>query len=171
MNRSDFVHLHLHTEYSLLDGACRIDRLFEYIKSLGQTAVAITDSGCMYGTVEFYQKAVENGIKPITGCEAYVACRKRSDHDFRQDSVSYHITLLCKNKTGYKNLIKMISLANTEGFYIKPRIDLELLEKYHDGLICLSGCISGEVCQKLLNNDYSGAKLTAEKYRNIFGED
>ncbi len=171
MNRSDFVHLHLHTEYSLLDGACRIDRLFEYIKSLGQTAVAITDSGCMYGAVEFYQKAVENGIKPITGCEAYVACRKRSDHDFRQDSVSYHITLLCKNKTGYKNLIKMISLANTEGFYIKPRIDLELLEKYHDGLICLSGCISGEVCQKLLNNDYSGAKLTAEKYRNIFGED
>lgn len=171
MNQSDFVHLHLHTEYSILKGVCRIDKLFGRIKELGQTAAAITDSGCMYGAVDFYNAAKKNGIKPIIGCEAYVACRKRSDHDFKQDSVSYHITLLCKDKTGYKNLIKMISLANTEGFYIKPRIDMELLEKYHEGLICLSGCMSGEVCQKLLNNDYYGAKFTAEKYRDIFGDD
>ncbi len=171
MNRSDFVHLHLHTEYSLLDGVCRTDRLFEHIKNLGQTAVAVTDSGCMYGAVEFYKKAKENGIKAIIGCEAYVACRNRTDHDFKKDSVSYHITLICKNQTGYKNLIKMVSLANTEGFYIRPRIDIELLEKYHEGLICLSGCMSGEICRKLLDGDYSEAKLTAEKYRNIFGED
>lgn len=171
MNRSDFVHLHLHTEYSLLDGACRTDKLFEYIKNLGQTAVAITDSGCMYGAIEFYRKAKENGIKSIIGCEAYVARRTRFDNDFRQDSSSYHITLLCKNKTGYQNLIKMISLANTEGFYIRPRIDMELLEKHHEGLICLSGCLSGEISQKLLNGDYHGAKLTAEKYHSIFGED
>lgn len=171
MNRSDFVHLHLHTEYSLLDGVCRIDRLFEHIKKTGQTAAAITDHGCMYGAVEFYRKAKEYGIKPIIGCEAYVAVRRRTDCDFRYDSHQYHITLLCKNQTGYKNLIKMISLANTEGFYIRPRIDTELLEKYHDGLICLSGCTCGEIAQKLLNNDYSGAKLTAEKYHDIFGED
>jgi len=171
MNRSNFVHLHLHTEYSLLDGACRTDRLFEHIKNLGQTSAAITDHGVMYGAVEFYKKAREYGIKPIIGCEAYVARRSRRDCDFRYDSLSYHIILLCKNRTGYKNLVKMISLANTEGFYIRPRIDIELLEKYQEGLICLSGCTYGEIAQKLLNNDYAGAKSTAEKYRDIFGED
>lgn len=171
MNRSDFVHLHIHTEYSLLDSACRIDRLFEHIKNLGQTAAAITDHGNMYGAVEFYKKAKENGIKPVIGCEAYVAVRGRNYKEPLKDSVPFHIILLCKNDIGYKNLIKLVSLSGMEGFYIKPRIDMELIEKYHEGLICLSGCISGEVSQKLLNNNYEGAKAAAEKYHKIFGED
>lgn len=171
MNQSDFVHLHLHTEYSILKGVCRIDKLFERIKELGQTAAAITDSGCMYGAVEFYNAAKKNGIKPIIGCEAYVARRGRFDKDFKIDSKPYHIILLCKDKTGYSNLIKMISLANTEGFYIKPRIDMELLEKYHEGLICLSGGTAGELAENLLDNNYEAAKRTAEKYRSIFGGD
>jgi len=171
VKKNDFVHLHLHTQYSMLDGVCRTESLFDRIRELGQTAVAITDHGCMYGAVNFYKKAREYGIKPVIGCEAYIAERRRSDMDFRKDSSPYHIILLCRNQTGYRNLIKMISLANTEGFYIRPRIDMELLEKYHEGIICLSGCLSGEVAVKLLAGDYSGAKKTAEKYKSIFGED
>ena len=168
--KRQFTHLHLHTEYSLLDGACRIDRLFDRIKELGQTAVAITDHGVMYGCVQFYDAAVAAGIKPIIGCEVYVATRTRFDKVNRIDGNS-HLILLCKNATGYKNLIKMVSAAFTEGFYSKPRIDKELLEKYHEGLICLSACLAGEVPRALLAGDYDRAKQIALYYKNLFGEE
>ena len=164
-----FTHLHLHTEYSLLDGACRIDRLFDYIKQLGQTAVAITDHGVMYGCVAFYDAAKAAGIKPIIGCEVYVATRTRFDKVNRIDGNS-HLILLCKNETGYKNLIKMVSAGFTEGFYSKPRIDKELLAQHHEGLICLSACLAGEIPRAILAGDYDRAKQTALWYRDLFGE-
>lgn len=164
-----FTHLHLHTEYSLLDGACRIDRLMERIQELGQTAVAITDHGVMYGCVDFYKAAKKAGIKPIIGCEVYVASRTRFDKVNRIDG-SYHLVLLCKNETGYKNLIKMVSAGFIEGFYNKPRIDHALLEKYHEGLVCLSACLAGEVPQALLAGDYERAKNLALYYENLFGK-
>ncbi len=170
IKNSDFVHLHLHTEYSLLDGACRIDKLMTKIKQLGQTAVAITDHGVMYGCLDFYKAAKKNGIKPIIGCEVYVARRRRTDKVHRLDSSSYHLVLLCKNETGYKNLIKMISIANEDGFYVKPRVDRELLERYHEGLIALSACLAGEVPQALLSGDYEQAVETALYYKNLFGD-
>ena len=129
----NFTHLHLHTEYSLLDGACRIEGLMQRVKALGQTAVAITDHGVMYGCVDFYKAAKKAGVKPIIGCEVYVATRTRFDKVNRIDG-SNHLVLLCKNETGYKNLIKMVSVGFTEGFYNKPRVDHELLEEYHEGL-------------------------------------
>lgn len=171
MDNSDFVHLHLHTEYSLLDGACRIDRLMKKIVALGQTAVAITDHGTMYGAVDFYKQAKENGIKPIIGCEVYVAPRTRFDKVHRIDTTPYHLVLLCKNVTGYKNLIKMVSLSNIDGFYNRPRVDRELLERYSDGLVALTACISGEIPTKLLNNDYEAALEAAEFYKGVFGRD
>ena len=136
-NTRPFVHLHIHTEYSLLDGACRIDQLMDRVKECGQTAIACTDHGVMYGCVQFYKAAKKAGIKPIIGCEVYVATRTRFDKVNKIDG-NNHLILLCKNETGYKNLIKMVSAAFVEGFYSKPRIDKELLEKYHEGLICLS---------------------------------
>ena len=166
--KREFVHLHLHTEYSLLDGACRIDSLFDHLKELGQTAVAITDHGVMYGCVDFYKAAKKAGIKPIIGCEVYVATRTRFDKVNRMDGY-HHLILLCKNETGYKNLIKMVSKGFTEGFYNKPRVDKELLEQYHEGLICLSACLAGEIPQALLAGDYERAKETALWYRNLFG--
>lgn len=169
IKQNDFVHLHLHTEYSLLDGACRIDKLMARIKENGQTAVAITDHGVMYGCVDFYKEAKKQGIKPIIGCEMYVAARSRFDKVHKLDSSSYHLVLLCKNETGYQNLIKLVSLANTEGFYNKPRVDHELLEQYHDGLICLSACLAGEIPQALLSGDYDKALETARYYKNLFG--
>ncbi len=171
IKQSDFVHLHLHTEYSLLDGACRINRLMEKIRQNGQTAVAITDHGVMYGCVEFFKAAKKAGIKPIIGCECYVAARTRLDKVHRLDGSSYHLVLLCKDETGYKNLIKMVSLSNTEGFYGKPRIDHALLEKYHKGLVCLSACLAGEIPQALLGEDYGKALETARWYQSLFGED
>ena len=170
INKDDFVHLHLHTEFSLLDGACRIDRLMQKIKDNGQTAVAITDHGVMYGCVDFYKEAKNHGIKPIIGSEVYVAPRSRRDMVYRIDSTPYHLVLLCKNETGYKNLIKMISIANREGFYNKPRVDRELLEKYHEGLICLSACLAGEIPQALLNGEFGRAEEVARYYRDLFGE-
>ena len=164
-----FTHLHLHTEYSLLDGACRIDRLFDYIKQLGQTAVAITDHGVMYGCVAFYDAAKAAGIKPIIGCEVYVATRTRFDKVNRIDG-NNHLILLCKNETGYKNLIKMVSAGFLEGFYSKPRIDHDLLERYHEGLICLSACLAGEVPQAILAGDYERAKQIALYYNDLFGQ-
>ena len=143
MSDKQFTHLHVHTEYSLLDGACRIDRLFDRVKELGQTAIAITDHGAMYGCVDFYKAAKKAGIKPIIGCEVYVANRTRFDKVSRVDG-SHHLVLLCKNAQGYKNLIKMVSAGFIEGFYSKPRIDRELLEQYHEGLVCLSACLAGE---------------------------
>lgn len=166
-----FVHLHLHSEYSLLDGACRIKQLVGYAKELEQTAVAVTDHGCMYSAVEFYNEAVAQGIKPIIGCEVYVAPRTRFDKIHGQDNKPYHLVLLCKNNTGYQNLIKLVSYGYTEGFYNKPRVDIELLGKYHEGLIALSGCLAGEIPRKLVNGEYESAKAVALKYREIFGEE
>ncbi|MBQ3162608.1 MAG: DNA polymerase III subunit alpha [Oscillospiraceae bacterium] len=165
-----FVHLHLHSEYSLLDGACRIKQLVSYAKELGQATVAVTDHGCMYSAVEFYNEAIAQGIKPIIGCEVYVAPRTRFDKIHGQDNKPYHLVLLCKNNTGYQNLIKLVSYGYTEGFYNKPRVDIELLGKYHEGLIALSGCLAGEIPRKLVNGEYESAKAVALKYREIFGE-
>ena len=165
----NFTHLHLHTEYSLLDGACRIEGLMQRVKALGQTAVAITDHGVMYGCVDFYKAAKKAGVKPIIGCEVYVATRTRFDKVNRIDG-SNHLVLLCKNETGYKNLIKMVSVGFTEGFYNKPRVDHELLEEYHEGLICLSACIAGEIPQALLAGDYEKAKNLARYYEDLFGK-
>lgn len=166
-----FTHLHTHTEFSLLDGACRIRQLVKRAKELGMQSLAITDHGNMYGAVDFYKECKKEGVKPIIGCEVYVAPRTRFDRDKVLDKEYNHLILLCKNENGYKNLIKMVSKAFTEGFYFKPRIDHDLLEKYSDGLICLSACLAGEIPQALLQRDYEKAKRTALWYREIFGED
>lgn len=170
MGSDNFVHLHVHTEYSLLDGACRIKDLVKRIKDLGQTACAITDHGVMYGCVEFYRAMKEAGLKPIIGCEVYVALRTRFDKEGKLDSSPYHLILLCENEIGYRNLVRLVSDANINGFYNKPRCDRETLKKYHEGLICLSACLSGEVARRLLQDNYSGAKQTALDYREIFGD-
>ena len=149
-NSKSFVHLHVHSEYSLLDGACRIKDVVKKAKELGQTSLAITDHGVMYGCVEFYKACRNEGIKPIIGCEAYLAPTSRHDKDKSADGKYTHIVLLCKNEIGYKNLIKMVSLSFTEGFYAKPRIDMELLEKYHEGIIALSGCIGGYIPRRIV---------------------
>ena len=166
----DFVHLHLHTEYSLLDGCCRIDKLMQAVAANGQKSVALTDHGVMYGAVDFYKAAKANGIKPIIGCEVYVAPRARTDKQKPLDSEYTHLVLLCKNNEGYQNLIKMVSLAFTEGFYSKPRVDRELLEKHHGGLIALSACLAGEIPRRILRNDYEAAKETALWYNKVFGQ-
>lgn len=165
-----FTHLHLHTEYSLLDGACRLSRLAKAAKEKGMTALAITDHGVMYGAVDFYKECKKQGIKPIIGCEVYVAPQSRFDKTSSYGKY-YHMVLLCKNHTGYQNLIKLVSKGFTEGFYTKPRIDDELLTEYHEGLVCLSACLAGEIPQKLLDGDYAGAKSKAEFYRDIFGSE
>ena len=156
-----FVHLHVHTEYSLLDGACRIPLLVKRVKELGQSAVAITDHGVMYGVVDFYKACKAEGVKPIIGCEVYVAPRKRTDKVHEYDAAMYHLILLCRNEVGYRNLCFLDSAAFTEGFYIRPRIDKELLRQHAEGLIALSACQSGEVPRKLLAGDYEGAKAAA----------
>ena len=166
-----FCHLHVHTQYSLLDGCCRIDRLLDTAKTLGQTSVAITDHGVMYGAIEFYKEAKKRGINPIIGCEVYVAPRSRTDKQKGPDSEYSHLVLLCENNEGYQNLIKMVSLAFTEGFYSKPRVDRELLEKYHGGIIALSACLAGEVPKALLSGDYDCAKDTVLWYKSVFGAD
>ena len=147
-----FVHLHLHTEFSLLDGACRIKKLVERVKDLGQEAVAITDHGCMYGVIDFYRACRAAGVKPIIGCEVYVAPRGRTRfqkvHEF--DSHYSHLVLLCRNEEGYRNLSYMVSKGYLEGFYIKPRIDLDLLREHAGGLIACSACMSGEISRLLL---------------------
>lgn len=165
-----FVHLHLHTEYSLLDGACRIEKLLDTAKEMGHKAVAITDHGVMYGAVDFYRAAKKRGIKPIIGCEVYVAKRTRFDKVHELDSENRHLVLLCKNNAGYRNLTEMVSKAWVEGFYSKPRVDFELLEQYHEGLIALSACLAGEIPRALAANDYAEAKSAALRYREIFGE-
>ncbi|RKJ57329.1 DNA polymerase III subunit alpha [bacterium 1XD42-1] len=165
----DFAHLHVHTEYSLLDGACRIEKLAAQAKELGQSALAITDHGAMYGVIDFYKCAKKYGVKPIIGCEVYIAPRTRFDRVHKLDGTPYHLVLLCKNDQGYKNLIKMVSSGFIEGFYGKPRLDRSLLEKYHEGLICLSACLAGEVPRALAAQDYEQAKETALYYRDLFG--
>ncbi len=166
-----FVHLHVHSEYSLLDGACRIDQLVERAKSLGQTAVAITDHGVMHGAVDFYKAAKKAGIKPIIGCEVYVAARKLTDKQHGIDNEHAHLVLLCENEIGYQNLIKLVSTGFTEGFYSKPRIDHDLLAKHHEGLIALSACLAGEIPRALGRGDYDAAKQTAAMYAALFGND
>ena len=164
-----FAHLHVHTEYSLLDGACRIERLLDAAQQLGQDAVAITDHGCMYGVVDFYKAAKKRGIHPVIGCEVYVARRTRFDKIHEFDKGSRHLVLLCENDTGYRNLIALVSKAWVEGFYTKPRVDLDLLRQHHEGLIALSACLAGEIPQALLRGDFPGAKEAALLYREIFG--
>ena len=165
-----FAHLHLHTEYSLLDGACRINDLVKRVKELGQNAAAITDHGVMYGVINFYKACKKEGIKPIIGCEVYVSQRKHTDKVSEFDRENRHLVLLCENETGYKNLMKLDSLAWTEGYYYKPRVDIEMLEKYHEGLIALSACLAGEIPRYLVHNNYDEAKKAALRYKAIFGE-
>ena len=164
-----FVHLHVHTEYSLLDGACRIDRMMERVKELGQTAIAITDHGVMYGCIDFYKAAKAAGIKPIIGCEVYVTRRRMEDRVHGIDNDPYHLVLLCENRKGYENLCKLVSEAFTHGFYGKPRVDLELLAQYREGLIATSACLAGGVAQFLLEEDYNAAKEYALRMADIFG--
>lgn len=164
-----FAHLHVHTEYSLLDGACRIERLLDAAKEMGQTAVAITDHGCMYGVVEFYKAAKKRGIHPILGCEVYVARRTRFDKVHELDGENRHLVLLCENETGYHNLLALVSKAWVEGFYSKPRVDLDLLREHHEGLIALSACLAGEIPRALTRGDYEGARKAALRYEGIFG--
>jgi DNA polymerase-3 subunit alpha len=171
MSRQGFVHLHTHTEYSLLDGANRVKPLVQQVANLGMPALAITDHGVMSGVIEFYDACVEAGIKPIIGCEVYVAPRKRSDRDPRKDSSAFHLLLLAKNLTGYKNLIRLSTIASLEGFYYKPRVDHELLQEYSEGLIATSGCLSSEVCVALINRDYDKALRIAGFYRDLFGRE
>ena len=166
-----FVHLHLHSEYSLLDGACRIERLVDTAAKRGDSAVAVTDHGVMYGLIDFYKAAKKRGVKPILGCEVYVAQRTRFDKVHEFDSESRHLVLLCESNTGYQNLIQLVSRSWTEGFYSKPRVDFELLEQYHEGLIALSACLAGEIARDLTAGDYEEAKAAALHYEKIFGKD
>ncbi len=161
----------MHTEYSLLDGAIRIDKLVEKVKKSNMNAVAITDHGNMFGAVELYKKCVAEGIKPIIGCEVYVAPRSRLDKQGKIDTEPNHLILLAMNNTGYKNLVKLCSIGYTEGFYYKPRIDMEVLEKYNEGIICLSACLAGEVARKIVNGNIDGVKEVIQRFINIFGKD
>ena len=166
-----FTHLHVHTEFSLLDGACRLDDLVSRAKALGMQSLAITDHGNMYGAVDFYKACKRQGVRPIIGCEVYVAPRTRYDRERVQDKAYNHLILLCENEVGYKNLIAMVSKGYTEGFYFKPRIDRDLLQKHHQGLTCLSACLAGEIPQALLERDYDKAKETALWYSDLFGSE
>ena len=165
-----FVHLHVHTEYSLLDGACRIGKMMDRVKELGQTAIAITDHGVMYGCIDFYKAAKAAGIKPIIGCEVYVTRRTIADRVYGVDNDPYHLVLLCKDRKGYENLCLLVSEAFMNGFYGKPRVDLDMLRKHHEGLIALSACLAGAIPQYLLSQDYEGAKEYALKLADIFGD-
>lgn len=166
-----FVHLHVHSEYSLLDGACRIGSMMDRVKELGQDAIALTDHGVMYGCIDFYKKAKEAGIKPIIGCEVYVARRGMEDRIYGVDNEVYHLVLLCKDRTGYENLCYLVSQAYLKGFYGKPRVDLKLLRERHEGLIALSACLAGAIAQDLLQEDYDAARSYALELKDIFGED
>lgn len=169
--KNNFVHLHVHTEYSLLDGANRIDKIPGKMKELGMKAIAITDHGNMYGAINFYKALIKEGIKPIIGCELYIAKRKMEDKDPIKDKIRYHLTVIAKNKEGYENLSKLVSLSNTKGMYYKPRIDKETLEKYSKGLIILSGCMQGEISQMLIMGNEEKAEDIAMWYKNIFNDD
>ena len=166
-----FAHLHVHTEYSLLDGACRIKDLPKLVKEMGQTACAITDHGVMYGAIDFYRACKAEGIKPIIGCEVYVAPRTRFDKQHEFDSEARHLVLLCENEEGYRNLSYLVSMAHVEGFYIKPRIDLDLLREHSKGLIALSACLAGEIPRRIRGGNYDGAKEYALTLAEIFGKD
>ena len=166
-----FTHLHVHTEYSLLDGMSRIDEIAEYAKGLGMDALAITDHGAMFGIIEFYKACRKAGIKPVIGCEVYTAARLMSQKDPDKDRNHGHLILLAENDVGYKNLVKIVSAGYVDGFYFKPRIDKSVLREHSEGIICLSACLAGNVQRMLLNGDYDGAKREALELRDIFGED
>ena len=166
-----FVHLHLHTEYSLLDGACRVAGIPEAVKNAGMDAVAVTDHGVLYGAVAFDKACRAAGIKPIIGCEVYVAPRAMTDKQYPTDTDCSHLVLLCENETGYKNLSAIVSRAFTEGFYQKPRTDLDFLRTHAEGLIALSACLSGLIPKRLLRDDFSGAREAAKTFAGIFGKD
>ena len=168
---SNFVHLHIHSEYSLLDGANRIKDLPVRAKELGMDAIALTDHGVMYGAIDFYKACKKEGIKPIIGCEVYVAPRSRFDKEPNIDNHYYHLILLAKNQKGYQNLSKLVSIGFLEGYYYKPRIDLEVLEKYSEGLICLSACLAGAVNQALTNGENEKAEEIALWHKRVFGKD
>lgn len=165
-----FVHLHTHSHYSLLDGLSKIDELIYLVKKYHMNALALTDHGVMYGIIEFYQKAIKAGIKPILGIEGYVAKNGHLNKRPKIDEKPYHLILLAKNNQGYVNLMKLTTIAHLEGYYYKPRVDYELLEQYHDGIIATSACIAGEVARNILNNDYQGARVSALRYEKIFGK-
>ena len=166
-----FVHLHVHSEFSLLDGASRVKELPVRAKELGMDAIAITDHGVMFGAIDFYKACKANDVKPIIGCEVYVAPRTRFDKEAGIDNKYNHLILLAKNNNGYKNLSKLVSLSFMDGYYYKPRVDKELLEQYHEDLICCSACLAGEVAQGILNNDMEQAEKSAMWFKNLFGED
>ncbi|MCA9329011.1 DNA polymerase III subunit alpha [Candidatus Saccharibacteria bacterium] len=170
LTSADFVHLHNHTQYSLLDGLTKVPDLMDYVKEVGMQAVAITDHGTMSGAIEFYKTAKATNIKPIIGMETYVAPRGHTDKDPSKDKTPFHLILLAMNNQGYENLMRLSSIANLDGFYYKPRIDHQLLQKYNQGLIVLSGCMGGEVSDALRNNQYEKAKSTAEWYKSVFGD-
>ncbi|MGM0378327.1 MAG: DNA polymerase III subunit alpha [Bacillota bacterium] len=171
MSNKKFAHLHLHTEYSLLDGFVKLDELFDRVKKLGMKSVAITDHGDMFGVVEFYKKAKANGIKPIIGCEVYTANRKLTNKSPVKDKKIGHLVLLVKNQKGYNNLIKLVSTAYEKGFYYKPRIDYDLLKKHSEGLIVLSACLAGDIQKSLSNDNYKKAKKIALRLKKIFQDD
>lgn len=166
-----FAHLHLHSEYSLLDGSGKIEEIISRVKDLGMDSVALTDHGVMHGVVNFYQAAKKAGIHPILGCELYVAPRSRLKKEGKQDAANYHLILLAENMVGYQNLMKLVSFGYMDGFYYRPRIDLDLLAQYHQGLIGLSACLGGHIAQLILQEDLAGAEQTALKYQQILGQD
>ncbi|MBR5913244.1 MAG: DNA polymerase III subunit alpha [Selenomonadaceae bacterium] len=167
---NNFVHLHVHTEYSLLDGAARIGNLLDAVKNFEMNAIAITDHGTMYGTIDFYKAAKKRGIKPIIGCEVYLAPDSRHNRNYN-DTKYFHLVLLAENNVGYQNLIKLVSLASLEGFYYKPRVDKELLRQYHEGIIALSACVNGEIQRAILEGNLTRAVELTEEYAAIFGQD
>src|SRR3989344_3817229 len=161
------THLHVHSHYSLLDGLPKIDELLDYVKELGMDSVALTDHGVIYGAVEFYKKAKAMGVKPIIGCEVYLAFESMHQERPNIDDKKYHLVLLVKNEVGYKNLVKLITKAHLEGFYYKPRIDEELLARHSEGLIALSSCIQGKIPRLILANKIAEAEKTSLKYNEI----
>ncbi|WP_276840384.1 PHP domain-containing protein, partial [Anaerovibrio lipolyticus] len=170
-NNIPFAHLHVHTEYSLLDGANRIKPLVKRAKELGMKHLAITDHGNMFGVIDFYKAAKAEGINPVIGCEVYMAPRDRRENFEVDGTKYYHLILLAENETGYKNLVQLVSKANIEGMYYKPRIDKELLRQYHEGIICLSACIAGEIPSWILRGDMDRAEKSLQDYLDIFGRD
>ena len=166
-----FAHLHVHSEYSLLDGACRIEGLVDRVAALGQTACALTDHGVMYGVIDFYRACKAKGIHPVIGCEVYLAPHSRFDRSYLNGEWHSHLILLCENMTGYRNLIHMVSLGFAEGFYMKPRIDMELLRQHSEGLICLSACLAGVIPRALAEGDMDGAYELCEQFLEIFDRD
>jgi len=170
-HKDKFVHLHCHSEYSLLDGAGRVSDLVKVAKEQGMHAVALTDHGNMYATVKFFTEAKAVGIKPIIGCEVYVAPRTRFDKETKEDRSPHHITALAKNETGYRNLLQLVSLASIEGFYSRPRVDRELVKQYSAGLVALSGCLKGEIPSLIVKGKYEEAKEVAAWYKEVFADD